>query len=92
MQAIEVTQGVRADIPTRVPPTGSFDLPDDGAVHVANRNTFVRVYPWIEAGEAVTALALMTAELYASIDGGPEQGPLAPRPLFHLSRRALRIW
>lgn len=53
--AVEVTQGVRGNIPTRsVSSSGDIVLAPDNtlATHVANRRTFVRVYPSIsiEAG------------------------------------------
>ena len=47
IQAIEVTQGVRGEIPSRVAPTGDLVLSPDGAVHIADRRTIVRVYPWV---------------------------------------------
>ena len=46
IQAIEVTQGVRGDIPTRTAPAGDLIFIPDTAVHVADRRTIVRVYPW----------------------------------------------
>src|SRR4030042_1043957 len=42
--ALEVTQGVRGDIPRRIP-DGSLTLLDD-ALHVANRRTVVRAFPY----------------------------------------------
>ena len=45
--ALEVTQAVRGNIPTRTPPDGPTTLPADDAVHVANRHTVVRAYPWV---------------------------------------------
>ena len=44
--ALEVTQAVRGDIPERIP-TGSLTLPADDALHVANRRTVVRAYPYV---------------------------------------------
>lgn len=43
--ALEVTQGVRGDIPLRIP-DGPLTLPADDALHVANRRTVVRAYPY----------------------------------------------
>lgn len=50
IQALEVTQGIRGDIPVRTAPGDSLTLPSDGAVHVADRRTVVRAYPWINTG------------------------------------------
>jgi hypothetical protein len=66
--ALEVTQGVRGDIPTRTTPHGDLVLPSDGAVHVANRRTVVRAYPWVEASLKATVPPL-TARLWAYQDG-----------------------
>lgn len=66
--ALEVTQGVRGDIPTRTAPNGDLVLPSDGAVHVANRRTVVRAYPWVEAGLDATVPPL-SARLWAYQDG-----------------------
>lgn len=68
IQAIEVTQGVRGDIPTRIPPDGDLTLLPDGAVHIANRRTIVRAYPWVE-GDSDTSLPPLTARLWAYRDG-----------------------
>jgi hypothetical protein len=68
IQAVEVTQGVRGDIPTRITPEGALSLPPDGAVHVANRRTVVRVYPWVQDNANLT-LPAVTAQLSAYRDG-----------------------
>ena len=68
IQAIEVTQGVRGEIPTRVPPNGDLTFPPDGAVHIANRRTVVRVYPWVDSSLSTTITPL-TARLWAYRDG-----------------------
>ncbi len=44
--ALEVTQAVRGDIPQRIP-DGPLTLPADDALHVANRRTVVRAYPYV---------------------------------------------
>jgi len=44
--ALEVTQAVRGDIPQRIP-DGPLTLPGDDALHVANRRTVVRAYPYV---------------------------------------------
>ncbi len=68
IQAIEVTQGVRGEIPTRVPPDDDLAFLPDGAVHVANRRTIVRVYPWV-SGSSEVMLPPITARLWAYRDG-----------------------
>nr|MEE4268699.1 hypothetical protein [Candidatus Krumholzibacteria bacterium] len=75
--AIEVTQGVRGDIPMRSLPDGGQVLPEDDVVHVANRRTVVRVYPFVEGGPDFTRVYGVQAELWASV-GGVNYGPLAP--------------
>ena len=50
--ALEVTRAVRGNIPTRTPPAGPTTLPADDAVHVANRQTVVRAYPWCRHSRA----------------------------------------
>ncbi|MCP4570790.1 MAG: T9SS type A sorting domain-containing protein [bacterium] len=71
LQAIEVTQGVRGDIPGRTPPGGSFVLSPETAVHVANRRTVVRVYPWMEVGETALLRHTIFADLSVSRGGVP---------------------
>jgi len=71
LQAIEVTQGVRGDIPSRTPPGGSFVLIPETAVHVANRKTVVRVYPWMEVGATAFLRHSITAELAVGRSGTP---------------------
>ena len=73
-----MTQGVRGDIPSRTGPGGPQVLIPDGAVHVANRRTIVRVYPWVEAGSEATVPPL-AARLWAYRDGKLLPGsPIAP--------------
>jgi hypothetical protein len=68
IQAIEVTQGVRGEIPSRSTPHGDLALLPDGAVHIANRRTVVRVYPWVE-DNSETTLPPLTARLWAYREG-----------------------
>jgi len=78
IQALEITQGVRGEIPTRIPPGESLVLPTDGAVQIANRRTIVRVYPWIETGLG-SNLPTSTARLWAFKDGVLLSGsPISP--------------
>lgn len=78
VQAIEITQGIRGDIPTRAAPGGDMVLRPEDAVHVANRRTVVRVYPWVEVEEGGSVPPL-TALLYGG-DGDNELpgSPLSP--------------
>ncbi len=79
IQAIEVTQGVRGEIPTRVAPTGDLVLSPDGAVHIANRRTIVRAYPWVLSGSEAKVLPPVTARLWAYRDGELLPGsPISP--------------
>lgn len=58
IQAVEVTQGIRGDIPVRAA-GGRETLGRDDAVHVAGRRTVVRVYPWLlPAAGSVSGLRL----------------------------------
>ena len=66
---IEVTQGVRADFAFRTPPEAGSDLADEAAVHVANRRTVVRVYPWVETGPDITRVYNVVARLWVTRDG-----------------------
>jgi hypothetical protein len=87
IQAIEVTQGVRGDIPIRTSPQGDLVLLSDGAVHVADRRTVVRAYPWVENHSAAN-LPPMIARLWAYRDGVLLPGsPIEPQnPLLsHIS-------
>ncbi len=68
IQAIEITQGVRGDIPSRNVPDDDLTILPDGAVHVANRRTVVRVYPWVD-GNPEKAIQPVTARLWAYRDG-----------------------
>jgi hypothetical protein len=68
IRALEVTQGVRGDIPTRTAPGDDLVLIADDAVHVANRRTVVRAYPWVENGSGATVPPL-TARLWAYRNG-----------------------
>ncbi len=73
--AIEVTQGVRGEIPTRTPPLDDLVFPGEDIVHVANRRTIVRVYPWAEGGPAFTAANNVKAYLYVGVNGN-NYGPI----------------
>jgi hypothetical protein len=64
-QAIEVTQAVHGDIPTRIPPDGSLNLIEN-MVHVAGRRTVVRVYPWVSGVSSGELSPPITAQLYSS--------------------------
>lgn len=87
VHAIEVTQGVRGDIPGRTP-DGDMILGSDTWVHVANRTTVVRVYPWLEFADSVTVP--LTARLYGARRGagalpGSPLSPVAPITSFERS-------
>jgi hypothetical protein len=78
IQAIEVTQGVRGQIPSRIPPYGDLMLPTDGAVHIADRCTIVRVYPWV-GGDPEINIPPLTARLWAYRNGELLSGsPILP--------------
>jgi hypothetical protein len=78
IQALEVTQGVRGEIPSRVAPNGALVLLPDGAVHVANRRTVVRAYPWV-GGSPEAKIPPATARLWAYRDGELLAGlPITP--------------
>jgi hypothetical protein len=64
IQALEVTQGVRGDIPSRTAPADDLILLPDDAVHVADRRTVVRAYPWVITGPNTTVPPL-SAQLWA---------------------------
>ena len=82
IRAVEVTQGVRGDIPSRTAPDGDLALPADGAVHIADRRTVVRVYPWLGAGSGATVPPI-GAHLWAYRDGVLLSGePLLPQNHF----------
>lgn len=74
--AMEVTQGVRAGFAVRTPPDASFDLADEPAVHVANRRTVVRLYPWVEGGPLFSRVYSVRARLWVTRDG-VTYGPIA---------------
>jgi hypothetical protein len=74
---IEVTQGVRGDFATRLPPGDSLVLPPEDVVHVANRRTIVRVYPWVEGGPDFDRVHNVRARLYVNANGDL-LGPIAP--------------
>lgn len=75
---IELTQGVRGDLEVRDVPLGGPVIPDDGTVHVMNRRTVVRVYPWIDLDPGATSQPL-TCELRGYRDGVELPGsPLQP--------------
>ncbi|MBW8010177.1 MAG: hypothetical protein FVQ83_02890 [Chloroflexi bacterium] len=80
--AVEVTQGVRGNIPTRTPPDGDMILPPDGAVHVANRQTVVRVYPWVSVTDS-TSVPPLTAQITGYSGTAELSGsPLSPETYF----------
>jgi hypothetical protein len=103
IQAVEVTQGVRGDIPARIAPDGDLVLPADGAVHIADRRTVVRVYPWVQTGGSVI-VPPVTAHLWAYRDGELLPGsPISPlnlhaenitsgQPLAQMRGDAHRSW
>ena len=75
---MELTQGVRSDLNFRAVPDAGPVIFDDGTVHVKNRRTVVRVYPWIDLDPGATAPPL-TAELRGFRDGAELPGsPLSP--------------
>lgn len=74
---IEVTQGIRQDIPSRGA-TGDLVLRTDDWTHVGGRKTIVRVYPLVVEGPTTYA----TAKLYGKRDGEELPGsPLMPERL-----------
>ena len=78
IQALEVTQGIRGDIPVRTAPGDSLTLPSDGAIHVADRHTVVRAYPWINTGMNALVPPL-SAKLWGYRDGTLLPGsPISP--------------
>ena len=68
IQALEVTQGVRGDIPSRTAPGENLTFPPDDVLHVADRHTVVRAYPWINTGANAKVPAL-SAQLWGYRDG-----------------------
>ncbi len=74
---IEINQGVRGDFAVRTPPDGSFELPNESVVHVANRRALVRVYPWVEGGPDFVKASFIRAKLWATRDG-VTYGPIYP--------------
>jgi hypothetical protein len=78
---VEVTQGVRGSFATRSPGTGDMVLMPENIVHVANRRTIVRVYPWLEAGPDVSSRPGTRARLWVTRDG-TTYGPLEPENSF----------
>jgi len=78
IQALEVTQGIRGDIPVRTAPGNDLTLSPDGALHVADRRTVVRAYPWVSSGANVKVPPL-SAQLWVYRDGVLLPGsPLSP--------------
>ena len=78
IQALEVTQGVRGDIPSRTAPDDNLTLPPDGAIHIADRRTVVRAYPWINTG-ANAKVPPLSAQLWGYRDGVLLPGsPISP--------------
>lgn len=69
IEAVEITQGIRGDIPIRDFPWGGSVL-DETTVHVANRRTVVRVYPAFDAGDSPPVDVAVTATLTVS-EGAP---------------------
>ncbi len=77
VQAVEVTQGVRKVIPSRLP-SDDFVFTDT-MIHVANRRTVVRVYPYIIVYEAGVIPPLTAKLLGVNADGEILPGsPLSP--------------
>ena len=78
IQALEVTQGIRGDIPSRIAPDDNLTLPSDGAVHIADRHTVVRAYPWIST-RANGKVPPLSAKLWGYRDGALLPGsPISP--------------
>lgn len=99
VRAIEVTQGVRGDIPSRTVDTGTVLF--ETTTHVADRTTIVRVYPWLQYSDRVGFA--MNAQLRGYRDGvelpGSPLTPVAPLPGFQrawtlgdLRGNAARSW
>lgn len=79
---IEVTQGIRQDIPSRTA-TGDLVLRPENWTHVAGRRTIVRVYPLLVNGPTTQVTAL----LYGQRDGVELPGsPLQPERKFVIPR------
>ncbi len=85
IQAMEVTQGIRGDIPSRVPPDAFSYLAEDASFrsngfHVAERRTIVRVYPWMRIYTGTPAYSL-SARLRGFAGDGTELpgSPLTPQ-------------
>lgn len=72
---IEVSQGVRGDFARRTPPSGDLVLPPEDVVHVANRRTIVRVYPWVQGGPSFSRVTDVRARLWVSRNG-TSYGPI----------------
>nr|MEE4266526.1 FlgD immunoglobulin-like domain containing protein [Candidatus Krumholzibacteria bacterium] len=82
--AVEITQGVRGDIPTRTPPAEDLVLPSEEIMHVANRRTVVRVYPWAQGGPDFTTAFGVKAYLWLSVNGtsyGPYEAETPRLPI-----------
>jgi hypothetical protein len=101
-RAVEVTQGIRGDIPQRTE-DGDLVLRTDLAVHVAGRRTVVRVYPWMEiTRDGDRSGVLFTARLHGTRGGSPLPGsPISPenrlvfqgrRPLEEMRGNAATSW
>ncbi|HLF01500.1 MAG TPA: hypothetical protein VI547_05960, partial [Anaerolineales bacterium] len=79
VQAIEVTQGIRGNIPVRDWRADLVFPPETSVVHVANRKTVVRVYPWVFLRNGQLAAISLTARLHGQRDGVELPGsPLSP--------------
>lgn len=72
---VEITQGVRGAFPIRVAPGGSPTLAPESVVHVANRRTVVRVYPWVEGGPDFERVRYVKAYLWVK-RGTTTYGPI----------------
>jgi len=88
VRGLEVTQGVRRDIPTRSLYGGSFILPPESTVHVANRRTVVRVYPDFDTGLTPPSDVALEVSL-TGVSGGDVLGTLTQTRVLSL-RRTLR--
>jgi len=81
IQAVEVTQGIRGDIPTRASPNGEPILRRDFTVHVANRRTIVRVYPWVFVEPGSGRVPRLTATMWGDRHVGNRLERLPGPPL-----------
>lgn len=84
---IEITQGVRGDFALRTPPDADLNLPPESVVHVANRRTIVRVYPWVEGGPYFQNVLDVHAQLWVTRDGD-SYGPIDADPVSRVRANA----